>query len=136
MTAVVAHGPYEHTGAYRQDVVAQVEGTEPQWSDVPVVPAPDLTGMPLPSLRDFAAAIAEQIGDDARTETGYSNTGRALAVAAGMLASDTREVRALEADDDVFTQVLRRDRHYAHQDAWRNLRGIRKVQLHGWDESC
>lgn len=133
MTAAVV-GPYEHTGVYRPDVVAQAEGTEPQWSDVPVVPAPDLTGRPLPSLRDFAAAIAEQIGDDARAETGYSNTGRALAMAASMLASDAREVSALEAGDDHITQLLRGDRHYACQDAWRQLRRIRQVQLHGWGE--
>lgn len=51
MTATVA-GPYEHTGAYRPDVIAQIEGTEPQWSDAPAeceTPEADLAGTPLPS---------------------------------------------------------------------------------------
>lgn len=30
-------GPYEATGAYRPDALAQLENTEPQWSDAPFV---------------------------------------------------------------------------------------------------
>lgn len=131
MTATVV-GPYEHTGVYRPDVVAQAEGIEPQWSDVPVVPAPDLTGMPLPSLRDFALAIAEEITTDASVQ--MSNTGRALSFAAAMTAHEVRDLPAL-GDADVLSRHYREERFDVSRQAWRDLRVMRAIQLDGWDGS-
>lgn len=130
--AVTVLGPYEHTGVYRPDVLAQAEGTEPQWSDVPVVPLPDLTGRPLPSLRDFAMAIADEITTDASAQ--MSNTGRALGFAATMIANEVRDLPAL-GDADVLSLHYRSERFDAGRQAWRDLRVMRAIQLDGWDGS-
>lgn len=136
MTATV-HGPYEHTGAYRPDILAQLEGTEPQWSDAPAEcesPEPDLSGKPLPSLRDFARAIADQIAADAYAEAGYrSHAAAALGYAAAMISWDCRDVRPLCDDVSVYTQLLRDQEFRDARAAWDNLRSIRALQLGGWD---
>lgn len=134
MTAV-ATGPYEHLGVYRPDVIAQIEGTEPQWADAPAEcesPEPDLSGKPLPSLRDFARAVADEIGVAAYTET-TSNIAAALSYAASMISWECRDIRPLRASDGVWVGALRTEEHRTSKEAWENLRAIRVIQLGGLD---
>lgn len=129
MTAAIA-GPYEHTGAYRPDVTAQAEGTEPQWSDAPseCEPGSDLTGTPLPSLREFAWRLADQIASD-----GYgTNIGSALGLAAIHVSLEVHDY-VPRSGGDVMARYLERRMWRDSHDAWRLLREIRVTQLGGRD---
>jgi len=70
----------------------------------------------LPSVSDFADALAEQIGRDARDER--TSTGQALALAAAFLAGDV-------ADSGDFERWLR------SRSGLRRLRTLRRVQVGG-----
>lgn len=127
MTATIA-GPYEHTGAYRPDVLAQLEHTEPQWSDAPAeceAPEPDLIRMQ-PHLSDQAWALMNDIQGDASD----THEGQALAFAALRLAIAVRDVPLQHLDDGFIRSLLTND-WYASRQAWKDLRELRITQLGG-----